>query len=51
VKFDGQDITEAQQLIDATHRAKIGQTIEISYWRGAEQQTIRIVLTETPKPQ
>jgi serine protease Do len=51
VKFNDQDITEAQQLTDAIHHAKIGQTVEITYWRGTEQQTIKIVLTETPKPQ
>ena len=51
VKFNGQDITDAQQLIDAINQAKVGQTVEITYWRGTAQQTINIVLTETPKPQ
>lgn len=51
VKFDGQDITQDQQLIDATHHSEIGKTLEIVFWRGAEQQTVVIVLTESPKPQ
>lgn len=51
VKFNGQDIIDAQQLVDAIHRSKVGQTVEIVFWRGSEQMTIRITLAETPKPQ
>ena len=51
VKFNGQNITDAQQLIDAINKATVGQTVEIIYWRGTTQQTINIALTETPKPQ
>ena len=51
VKFNGQDIIDAQQLIDVINKAQVGQTIEISYWHGSMQQTISVVLTETPKPQ
>ena len=51
VKFDGQDITQAQQLIDAIHHSEVGKTVEVVYWRGTEQHTLTIVLTESPKPQ
>lgn len=51
VKFDGQDIIDAQQLVDAIHRSKVGQTVELVFWRGSEQKTINVTLAETPKPQ
>jgi serine protease Do len=51
VKFNGQDIIDAQQLIDVVNKAQVGQTVEMSYWHGSVEQTINIVLTETPKPQ
>ena len=51
VKFNGQDITDAQQLIDAINQAQVGQNVDMTYWRGTVEQTINIVLTETPKPQ
>jgi serine protease Do len=51
VKFNGQDIIDAQQLIDVVNKAQVGQTVEMSYWHGSVEQTINIMLTETPKPQ
>jgi serine protease Do len=51
VKFNGQDIIDAQQLIDVINKAQVGQTVEMSYWHGSVEQTINIMLTETPKPQ
>ena len=51
VKFNGQDIIDAQQLIDIVNKAHVGQTVEMSYWHGPVEQTINIMLTETPKPQ
>jgi serine protease Do len=50
VQFNGQDITDAQQLIDAINQAQIGQSVDMKYYRGSVAQTISIVLTETPKP-
>ena len=51
VNFNGQDITDVQQLIDEINQAQIGQSVDVTYYRGAAKQTIQIVLTETPKPQ
>ena len=51
VKFNGQDITDAQQLIDAINQAQVGQSVDVTYYRGSVEQTINIVLIETPKPQ
>ena len=50
VKFNGQDITDAQQLIDLINKAQVGQSIDVTYYRGSVEQTIKIVLTATPKP-
>ena len=50
VKFIGQDITDTQQLIDAINQAQVGQSVDLTYYRGSTEQTINIVLTETPKP-
>ena len=51
VKFNGQDITDSQQLIDLINKAQVGQTVEMVYWHGSAEQTINVVLIETPKPQ
>lgn len=51
VKFDGQDITDNQQLVDAIHKDKVGQAVSITYWRGSQQQSIEITLIESAKPQ
>jgi serine protease Do len=51
VKFNGQDITDSQQLIDLINKAQVGQTVEMVYWHGSVEQTINLVLIETPKPQ
>jgi serine protease Do len=50
VKFNGQDIADSQTLIDAINKAKVGQSADIIYWRGSSQQTMTVVLAETPKP-
>jgi serine protease Do len=51
VKFDGQDITDNQQLVDAIHKAKVGQAVSITYWRDSQEQSIEITLTESTNPQ
>ena len=50
VKFNGQDITDTQQLIDAINQAQVGQRVDLTYYRGSVEQTINIILTETPIP-
>ena len=51
VKFNGQDISDVQQLIDAINQAQVGQSIDVTYYHGSVEHTINIVLTATPKPQ
>jgi serine protease Do len=51
VKFNGQNITSSSELSEAIQQVVIGQEVEIVYWRGTNQSTIKVILTETPKPQ
>jgi serine protease Do len=50
VNFNGNSITSSAELITAIQQAKIGQEIEIVYWRGNNQLSTKAILTETPKP-
>ena len=50
VKFDEQDITDAQQLVDLINKAQVGQSVDVTYYRGSVEQTITVILTATPKP-
>jgi serine protease Do len=51
VKFNGQDITESAQLMSAILKAKIGQEVEVVFWRGSNQKTTKAVIAESPKQQ
>jgi serine protease Do len=51
VKFNGQNITSSSELNEAIQQTIIGQEVEIVYWRGSNLLTIKVILTETPKPQ
>jgi serine protease Do len=46
VRFEGQEITGAGQLIQAIHERAIGETVDIVYWRGSESRTTQATLTE-----
>ncbi len=47
-EFDGEEITSADDLIQAIHSSEIGQTIEITYWRGNNKNTTYATLAESP---
>jgi serine protease Do len=49
VKFNGQVMTTAAQLITAIHKASIGSPVEIVFWRGNNQNTTTVVLIERPR--
>jgi serine protease Do len=51
VRFNGQNITSSSELIDAIQKAEIGQEVEIGYWRGSDQFTVKVTIAETPSPQ
>ena len=46
--FDGKEITSADDLIQAIHSHEIGQSVEITFWRGDTQNTTYATLVERP---
>jgi serine protease Do len=50
VDFAGKQIKGGQDLIAAIQAAKIGDKVEITYWRGHSKTTIQTTLAETPAP-
>lgn len=49
-KFAGEEITTAEELIQAIHSCQIGQRVEIIFWRGDAQNTTYAILAESPPP-
>ncbi len=49
-KFEGQEITEVNELIRAIHSSQVGREIEITFWRGEAQSTTLATLIERPPP-
>ena len=49
VKFNGQTVSTASELIRAIHKAQIGVPTEIVFWRGNSQNTVTAVLIERPR--
>lgn len=47
-RFEGKDIATVSNLRDAIHKSQIGQTVEITYWRGSTQATTRAILIASP---
>ena len=48
-RFNGKDISEPQELLTAIHQAQIGQSVEITYWRGQTQySTSAVLVTNSP---
>ncbi|HUV76048.1 MAG TPA: trypsin-like peptidase domain-containing protein [Dehalococcoidales bacterium] len=50
VSIDGEKIATAEELIRIIHSSKIGQTLEITFWRGNTQNSTEAVLAESPPP-
>lgn len=50
VGIDSKEISTAQELMQAIHSAKVGQTIGITFWRGDSKKTTEAVLVENPPP-
>jgi serine protease Do len=44
VKFNGQEITDTNGLLQALYACQIGQTVEVGYWRGHSQSTAQVTL-------
>jgi serine protease Do len=47
-RFDSEEITSADDLIQAIHSSEIGQRVEIIFWRGNTQNTTYATLVESP---
>jgi serine protease Do len=49
-EFAGEEITTADELIQAIHSSQIGQEVEIVFWRGNAKNTTYAILAESPPP-
>jgi serine protease Do len=50
VNFNGKDTKTANDALSAIHSAQVGQTVDITYWRGSSQYTTQATLIESPPP-
>ncbi len=50
VGFDGKEITNTEDLMQAITSCEIGQRVEITYWRGKTKNTTYATLTGSPPP-
>ncbi len=48
-RFQGEELTEATQLIKAIWKCKVGERVRITFWRGQEEKEVWVVLAERPK--
>jgi len=49
VKFNGQTVSTSSELSNAIYKAKVGQQVEIVFYRGASQMTTTATLVEKPR--
>ncbi len=50
VRFDDQEITGSQELGKAIRSSKVGNKVEITYWRKNTKNKTLVTLTESPAP-
>jgi len=50
VNWSGNEITTAQELVQAIHSHQIGDEVEITFWRGDIENTTYAILAESPPP-
>jgi serine protease Do len=46
--FDDHEISNVNELLDALYSSEVGQTVLITFWRGASEQSLQLTLAETP---
>jgi serine protease Do len=46
--LNGQAIDDVNGLLQTLYACQIGQTVTVTFWRGNSQQTIAVILAETP---
>jgi len=50
VTFNGIDVISQFEMVNEIHKAAIGDTVEIIYWRGDTKHTTKATLVESPPP-
>ena len=50
VSFNGEEITNIEDLMQAISSCEVGQVVEIIYWRGETKYSTYATLTESPPP-
>jgi serine protease Do len=48
--FNGKEITSVDDLMKEVRNTKIGQSVQVTYWRGNAKNTATLVLGKTPPP-
>jgi len=48
--FNGEEVKDVDELVLAIHNAKVGQSIEIAYWREDAQYKTTAIMAESPPP-
>ncbi len=49
-KFGNQEITDANELLQALYSSKVGQKVQITFWRDRTESTTTVTLVESPPP-
>jgi len=49
-RFNGKEVTTAEELINTIHESQIGQEVTITFVRGNETKTISVRLIQSPSP-
>jgi serine protease Do len=49
IRFAGQDVNTAGEMVRQIYRARVGQEVVIEYWRAGTRMTAKTVLTERPR--
>jgi serine protease Do len=50
VSIGGNDVTAVEELTHFLHLFKIGEPLEIKYWRGKNEYTTSVIPAESPRP-
>jgi serine protease Do len=48
-KFDGKEVVTVEELVKEVRAHKVGDTVEVRYWRGNNQSTTSITLEQAPQ--
>jgi serine protease Do len=48
--FNGKDVATVEDLVKAIRGCSVGQSVQVTYWRGATKNTTSILLEKAPPP-